>query len=119
MMQGNNRPPTKNKMHLVLPAVQQVFQQKRLFSTLHSHPLNELRAWLTNLWIAFGTFRIWTQEKSLPFPLEILPDISVEWAWDTRRLHFFFSYAGWSNLSQNHRTDQCTDHAYCQWHGSL
>ena len=75
--------------------------------------------WFANLWIAIKTLRIHTQENRLGFPLEILPDYAFKWTWDTRRMYFFRSYMGWSNLSDGHRADQCHDAAYCQWHGSL
>jgi len=89
----------------------------------HSVPKNcmatYMKHWFANLWIAIKTFRIHTQENRLGFPLEILPDYAFKWTWDTRRMYFFRSYMGWSNLSDGHRADQCHDAAYCQWHGSL
>ena len=39
-------------------------------------------------------------------------------AWG-RKFFFFHSYMGWSNLSEKHHRDNCDDHAYCLWHGSL
>jgi hypothetical protein len=85
-----------------------------------THPRwTAVKYWFACVWIAITTFRIHTQENRLGFPIEFLPDYAFKWTWDTRRMYFFRSYPGWSNLSETHRSDQCYDAAYCQWHGML
>jgi hypothetical protein len=42
----------------------------------------------------------------------------LKFNWDGRRMFFFYDYE-WHNLSETHRSENCDDPAYCQWHGSL
>lgn len=57
-------------------------------------------------------FKIWTQERGR--------GITIEWdANGLHHCHFHDAIYGWSNLSQTHTKEDCTDPAYCQWHGSL
>lgn len=39
-------------------------------------------------------------------------------AWG-RKFFYFHYYMGWSNQSEMHHRDRCTDPAYCEWHGNL